>query len=334
MSKERVLALLKKNREQYLSGEGISEQIGITRTAIWKAVDSLRKDGYTIEAKTGLGYRLVGTPDALTEEEIREFLTDVHTVGREMVCLKEVDSTNTYAKRIAIEGAADGTVVVADCQTGGRGRMGRRFQSPSGKGVFLTALLRPEIAPDSLISFTALVAVAMCDAVEAACGLRPGIKWTNDLVVGNRKLCGILTEMSIEGESGQVQYLIPGIGVNVGQREEDFDEEIRSVATSLWIETGKDVSRPRLAAEMIRAIDRLYEAVQRGGQQEYLETYRKDCVTIGKQVQLIDPDGSREQVEALDVDEQFGLVVRQKDGAVRVIRSGEVSVRGMYGYVE
>ncbi|MBU5626604.1 biotin--[acetyl-CoA-carboxylase] ligase [Oscillibacter sp. MSJ-2] len=334
MSKQQVLALLKEHRGDYVSGEGISGQLGITRTAIWKAVDALRKDGYTVEAKTGLGYRLTETPDALTEAEIRSFLGATQVVGRHLICLQEVDSTNTYAKRIAIEGAADGTVVVSDCQTGGRGRMGRSFQSPAGKGVFLSVLLRPDMAPASLISVTALTAVAMCDAVEDACGIRPQIKWTNDLVLGGKKLCGILTEMSLEGESGQLQYLVIGAGVNVGQEAEDFDSGVREIATSLKIALGREISRPRLAASMIQSLDRLYDALRRGCQEDYLKTYRRDCVTLGKAVQLIDAAGNRERVDAMDVDEQFGLVVRCGDGSVRVVRSGEVSVRGMYGYVE
>ena len=188
MSKKKVLTMLKENQGAFVSGEKISDQLGISRTAIWKAVDGLRKDGYTVEARTGLGYRLTQTPDALTEAEIRGFFTPNGIVGSHLICLEEVDSTNTYAKRIALEGAADGTVVVADCQTGGRGRMGRGFQSPAGKGVFLTVLLRPDMPPASLISITALAAVAMCDAVECACGVRPRIKWTNDLVLGGKKL--------------------------------------------------------------------------------------------------------------------------------------------------
>jgi len=174
----------------------------------------------------------------------------------------------------------------------------------------------------------------MCDAVEDACGIRPQIKWTNDLVLGGKKLCGILTEMSLEGESGQLQYLVIGAGVNVGQEAEDFDSGVREIATSLKIALGREISRPRLAASMIQSLDRLYDALRRGCQEDYLKTYRRDCVTLGKAVQLIDAAGNRERVDAMDVDEQFGLVVRCGDGSVRVVRSGEVSVRGMYGYVE
>lgn len=333
MSRERVLTCLRECGD-YVSGEALSRRLGLSRAAVWKAVDALRKEGYVIEARTGLGYRLADTPDALTEPEIRSRLGHTVTVGRNLLCQAEVDSTNTWAKRLALEGAEDGTVVVADCQTGGRGRLGRSFQSPAGKGVYLTALLRPSLAPESLLPVTALCAVAVCDAVEEVCSLRPGIKWTNDLVLGGRKLCGILTELSLEAETGQVQYLVLGIGVNVLHQPEDFSEDVAQVATSLAMELGHPVSRPALAAAEIRALDRLYGDLESGDLAPWLEAYRRDCVTLGHTVQILSPDGRRETVEALDVDEQFGLVVRRQDGTKDIIRSGEVSVRGMYGYVE
>lgn len=333
MSRERVLTCLRECGN-YVSGEALSRQLGLSRAAVWKAVDALRKEGYVIEARSGLGYRLADTPDALTEPEIRSRLGHTVTVGQNLLCQAEVDSTNTWAKRLALEGAADGTVVVADCQTGGRGRLGRSFQSPAGKGVYLTALLRPSLAPESLLPVTALCAVAVCDAVEEVCSLRPGIKWTNDLVLGGRKLCGILTELSLEAETGQVQYLVLGIGVNVLHQREDFSDDVARVATSLAMELDHPVSRPALAAAEIRTLDRLYGALESGDLAPWLAAYRRDCVTLGHTVQILSPDGRRETVEALDVDEQFGLVVRRQDGTQDIIRSGEVSVRGMYGYVE
>ena len=175
---------------------------------------------------------------------------------------------------------------------------------------------------------------AVCEAVEQICGVRPGLKWPNDPVLNGKKLCGILTELSLEAETGQVQYLVLGIGVNVLHRPEDFSEDVAQVATSLAMELGHPVSRPALAAAEIRALDRLYGALESGDLAPWLEAYRRDCVTLGHTVQILSPDGRRETVEALDVDEQFGLVVRRQDGTKDIIRSGEVSVRGMYGYVE
>ncbi len=332
MSKDKVYQLLRQSGGDHLSGEEISRRLGISRAAVWKAVDALRKAGYTIDARSGLGYALVEAPDALTEREVRRCMDEREISCVRLHCFDEVDSTNSFLKQEALAGAPHGTVAVANCQTGGRGRMSRVFQSPRDRGVYLSILLRPNLSPAELMPVTALTAVAMCDAVEAACGLRPQIKWTNDLVMKGRKLAGILTEMALEGETGLVQYLVMGTGVNVLHTPEDFSPEVAAMATSLRQELGISVSRPVLAAEMIRAFNRLGEDLG-GDYSRYLADYRRDCVTIGKQVQLLWQD-RRETVEALDVDDQFGLVVRHKDGHTEVIRSGEVSVRGMYGYVE
>ena len=331
MSREKVLTLLRE-QEGYLSGEELSRELGLSRAAVWKAVEALRKDGYAIEARTGLGYRLTAAPDALTEREVRRFLGQGGILGRELHCLDTIDSTNSYAKRIAMTGAPEGTVVIANDQTAGRGRMGRQFQSPRDKGIYLSVLLRPEMEPQRLMPVTAMAGVAVCDAVEKVCGVRPGLKWPNDPVIGNRKLCGILTEMSLEGETGRVQYLVLGIGINVGQEAEDFSPDVAAIAPSLSAYLGRPVSRPELAAALIHELERLYETLKAGDLSDYLNAYRRDCVILGKTVQLLGEE--REVVTAVDIDGEFGLVVRTGDGAEKSVRSGEVSVRGMYGYVE
>ena len=319
MSRQDVLALLREQEGAFVSGEEISHRLGLSRAAIWKAVDALRREGYTVEARTGRGYRLLDAPDVLTEPEIRRFLGETARVGRTLVCLAEVDSTNLRARQLAAEGAADGTVVVADRQTAGRGRLGRSFQSPGGQGIYLTALLRPDLPPERLSPVTAMAGVAVCRAVERLCGVSPGPKWPNDPVLDGKKLCGILTELSLEGETARVQELVLGIGINVSQRPEDFTPEVREIATSLVQALGHAVSRPALAA---------------GETGPYLAEYRRRCVNLGRTVRLLRPDGGGETAEALDIDEEFGLVVRRPDGAVKTVRSGEVSVRGLYGYTE
>ena len=257
MSREKVLSLLRA-QEGYLSGEELSRELGLSRAAVWKAVETLRREGYEIEARTGLGYRLCAAPNALTEREVRRFLGDTMLLGRELHCLDTIDSTNTYAKKLALSGAADGTVVIANNQTAGRGRMGRSFQSPRDKGIYLSVLLRPALTPDKLMPVTAMAGVAVCNAVEQVCGVRPGLKWPNDPVIGNRKLCGILTEVSLEGETGRVQYLVLGIGINVSHTQEDFSPDVAQIATSLEVYLGRSVSRHELAAALIREIERLY----------------------------------------------------------------------------
>lgn len=333
MSKETVLKLLQDSGGKYVSGEAVSGELNITRAAVWKAVSALRRDGYAIEARKSQGYRLTKTPDLLTEPAIRARLGETRMVGRKLCCFRSVDSTNAYLKRAASKGVADGTVAVADEQTGGRGRRGRSFQSPAGKGVYLSALLRPPLEPTKLLPLTGFAAVAVCNAIERVAGARPQIKWTNDLVLGGKKLCGILTELSMEGESGALQYAIIGIGVNVAQTREDFAGELEGIATSLAIETGKSVSRAALAAAMIEELDALYVALLRHKLRPYLDTYRRDCLTIGREVQLLWED-IHEKVVATGVDDELGLIVLRQNGAQETIRSGEVSVRGLYGYVD
>ena len=333
MGKETVLALLLRERGRFVSGEAISAALGITRAAIWKSISALRADGYEIDAVTGRGYCLRALPDALTEQTVRAYLGDVRTVGARIDCFDSLDSTNAYLKRAALENAPDGTVAVAAEQTSGRGRRGRSFQSAAGKGVYLSVLLRPDVTPERLLPLTGIVAAAVCRAVDRVSGAQTQIKWTNDLVLNGRKLCGILTELSLEGESGTLQSVVVGIGVNVSQTAADFDGEVANIATSLLRETGKSVSRAALAAAMIEELDALYGALKAGDTAAYLAEYRRRCITIGREVRLLWQD-ARERVTALDVDEEFGLIVRHADGAVETIRTGEVSVRGLYGYVE
>jgi len=232
---------------------------------------------------------------------------------------------------MAAEGAADGLVVIAEEQTGGRGRAGRSFQSPRGCGLYVSALLRPNLSPAQVMDFTAWTAVAVCDGIEAACGVRPRIKWTNDLVLNGKKLAGILTELGLESETHALQYLVTGIGINVNHRAEDFGEDIRDIATSLALELGHPVRRAELAACVIRALDKMYAGFPRN-KQEYLDKYRADCLTTGQRVQVITPV-SREEAFAVEIDDEFRLVVEYPDGTRKALSTGEVSVRGMYGYV-
>ncbi|MCD8340659.1 MAG: biotin--[acetyl-CoA-carboxylase] ligase [Clostridiales bacterium] len=330
MSKQKILAILQKNAGSFISGEAISQQLGISRAAVSKAVGSLRGEGYEIRSVTNRGYCLCAAPDSLTEGEILPWLSADH-VGRSLLVFQSIDSTNNYLKREE-EHLPSGTVAVANEQTGGRGRRGRTFQSPGEVGVYLSALLRPDVEPAKALDLTAYVAVAVCEGIEAATGLQPEIKWTNDIVIQGRKICGILTEMMLESESMTLRSIVTGIGINVNQREEDFPEDIRAMAGSLAMMTGAPVRRGRLTAEIINALDRMYTDWSAGGT-DYLERYRRRCLTLGREVQLLHPDDTVEPAFAEDVDEQFGLVVRMPDGTRRTVTSGEVSVRGLYGYV-
>ncbi len=330
MSREGVLSLLRERQGEYLSGEAMSRALGISRAGIWKAVEALRGEGYEISSAPNRGYRLESAPDLVREGELSAPLAGC-LVGRELLCLDTVDSTNTECKRRAVSGAAEGLVVIAEEQTGGRGRLGRSFQSPRGRGLSLSALLRPRLEPRQTADFTAWVAVAVCDGIEAACGVRPGIKWTNDLVLDGRKLCGILTELGLESETNALEYLVTGIGININHAPEDFDEAVRLVAVSLAQVLGHPVRRAEVAAQVILALDRMYADFPQN-KREYLDKYRAGCLTPGNRVQLVTP-ASRREARALEIDDDFRLVVELPDGTKETLSAGEVSVRGMYGYV-
>ena len=241
-----------------------------------------------------------------------------------------IDSTNDRLRALARAGAPEGTVLVADHQTGGHGRRGRSFHSPEGVGIYMSILLRPQCAPTELLHLTCAAAVAMCDALEASTGFRPGIKWTNDLVFGSRKLGGILTELGFTPK-GEVDYAIIGIGINCCQAAADFPEEIREMAGSLAMAAGREIDRARVAAAMMEALHTLSEMLL-CGKARILQQYRRDCVTLNQEVVLVRGEEKRYGY-AVDIDDEGALVVRFRDGSTEAVNSGEVSVRGMYGYV-
>lgn len=257
-------------------------------------------------------------------------LTEHLSAPREHIhILESVDSTNSYAMTLAHHGVPDGTVVLADSQNRGRGRLGRTFQSPGGAGLYLSILWRPHCPPQQLFPLTALAAVAVCRAVERVAGIRPGIKWPNDLVMRKKKVGGILTEMTMEQESGLVDAVVLGIGLNV--HPAPFDDEVAEIASSLSQQMESEISRAVLAAALIEELDILRETVL-WQPALWLEEYRAACLNLGRTVKLLQ-NGEMTMAVAMDVDEQYGLMVRMMDGSHVMIRSGEVSVRGLYGYV-
>jgi len=241
-----------------------------------------------------------------------------------------IDSTNDRLRALARSGAPEGTVLIAGHQTGGHGRRGRSFHSPEGMGVYLSILLRPQCLPTELMHLTCATAVAMCGAVEAAAGFRPGIKWTNDLVAKEKKLGGILTELGFTPR-GELDYAIIGVGINVRQEREDFPEDIRDMAGSLSMIAGKDIDRARVAAAMMDALHQMSTKLLTG-REEMLSRYRADCITLRRDMVLVRGDEKR-YGHALDIDSEGALVVRFADGKLEAVNSGEISVRGMYGYV-
>lgn len=241
-----------------------------------------------------------------------------------------ITSTNDVLKQLALQNAPNGTVLVADSQTGGRGRLGRTFLSPSGVGIYLSVLLRPCCMPMELMHLTCACACAACSAIEQSAGFRPGVKWTNDIVFNNRKLAGILTELGLK-QDGSTAYAIIGIGINCAQRPEDFPPDIREIAGSLKMASGREIDRALVAAKMIDAFCDMSQVLLTNKKQ-IMERYRRDCITLGQEVSLVRGDEILHG-KALDVDEEGALIVKYRDGTVETVNSGEVSVRGLYHYV-
>lgn len=325
MLKEDTLRLLASSPEG-ISGQAVSRELHVSRAAVWKAVEALRGEGYVIESRPGLGYRLLSSPDVLSPGEL---VRPGQSVGSRVVCLPVTDSTNNECKRLAAQGAESGLVVIAGEQTGGKGRRGRSFLSLPGKGLYLSVLLRPQVSLRQVQQLTAWCAVAVCRATETLTGLPCRIKWVNDPLLDGRKLCGILCELGVD-DDGRLDYVVVGIGINVSQTDEDFGPELNRIATSLGQHMASPPRRSEVAAALIGELNALWEGfpAQRGF---YLEEYRRRCATTGRQVRLIRGDEEREAF-AERVNEDFTLRVRLPDGSREDIFSGEASVRGLEGY--
>ena len=319
----RILELLRR-QEGFLSGEDIGRELSITRAAVWKGIKKLREEGYEIEAVTNRGYRLTNPETMYNKRELEQGLK-TKTMGQSIYFYEETDTTNNRARELALEGAPEGTLVVAEKQTAGRGRRGKVWESPLGTGIWMSLVLRPQIMPAEASVLTLLCGLATTEAIEAETGLSAGIKWPNDILINGKKAVGILTEMDCE--MSEVHFVIPGIGINVNTAS--FPPEIADIATSLYLECGKTVSRRRLVHKVLERLEEHYETFLRTGSfAAMLEDYRKHCITLGKEVHVL----GREPffAEALDITPEGELLVRRADnGKEEVVFSGEVSIRGV-----
>lgn len=319
----RILELLRR-QEGFLSGEDIGRELSITRAAVWKGIKKLREEGYEIEAVTNRGYRLTNPETMYNKRELEQGLK-TKTMGQSIYFYEETDTTNNRARELALEGAPEGTLVVAEKQTAGRGRRGKVWESPLGTGIWMSLVLRPQIMPAEASVLTLLCGLATAEAIEAETGLSAGIKWPNDILINGKKAVGILTEMDCE--MSEVHFVIPGIGINVNTAS--FPPEIADIATSLYLECGKTVSRRRLVHKVLERLEEHYETFLRTGSfTAVLEDYRKHCITLGKEVHVL----GREPffAEALDITPEGELLVRRADnGKEEVVFSGEVSIRGV-----
>lgn len=316
-TKDLVLAALMEAEED-MSGERLARKLGVSRNAVWKAIEALRGDGYEIEAGTNRGYRLNQAEDMLSEAGIRRYLTG--NLGAQMELQREIDSTNTRAKALAAQGASHGMLVCAASQTGGRGRFGRKFHSPDKGGIYMSLILRPNLPADQAVMVTSMTAVAVARAIERLADVKVGIKWVNDLFIEGRKVCGILCEAGMDFESGQLEYAVVGIGVNTARAE--FPEELKDIATSVGNVCGRDISRNRLIAEICNCMDEMLPLL---GTNAFMEESRARSVVLGRNVTVL-RGGERFEAKAVAIDDQGGLVIETEQGR-ETVRSGEISIR-------
>lgn len=324
--KKQVLGYLKEQAD-YVSGEQISKNLGVTRASIWKIINKLKEEGYTIESSTKKGYKLIETPNIITKEELSEIMT-TQSLGRDIRYFNEIDSTNEEAKRLARLSESEGVTVIADKQTAGKGRLGRTWDSPSGTNIFMSILLRPQIKPDKASQVTLIAGLAMCEAVREVTNLDAQIKWPNDIVVNGKKVSGILTEMSAEIDG--VNYIVVGIGVNVNNA--NFPGNL-PYATSLRIEGEKEYQRRDIIKVFFEKFEPYYMAYKKNPTLEMiLPSYKRYCITLADKVKII--DSIKEYIATpLDVTTDGSLLIRTEEGEEKTIFSGEVSVRGIYGYI-
>lgn len=327
--KTEILKLLR-NSSGYISGQQLCEQFGVSRTAIWKVINQLKEEGYQVEAVRNKGYRIVDTPDILTKEEIKSQIADTTKwAGQKLYIYEETDSTNVRAKQFGEQGEPHGTLVIADTQNAGRGRRGRSWNSPKGCSISMSLLLRPDFAPDKASMLTLVMAYSVARVLRNVLRLDVQIKWPNDIVMNGRKLIGILTEMSTEID--YINYVVIGTGINVNM--ETFPEEIADKATSLRRECGHRIQRSWLIAEIIKQFEQDYEKFLETEDLSWiLETYNRYLVNCGQEV-VVHGAETPYRAQALGINAAGELLVRLEDGTVKAIYAGEVSVRGVYGYV-
>lgn len=325
--KEKILKMLEEAKD-YVSGQKICEQLEVSRTAIWKAINQLKEEGYVIEAVTNKGYRLVQCPDLINEQAITSKL-QTKFWGKKVHFFEETDSTNNVIKKLAENGAEHGTLAIAEIQTAGKGRRGRSWSSPKGSGIWMSFLLRPQIAPEKASMITLVAALAARKAVYEITGMDALIKWPNDIVLSGKKICGMLTEMSAEME--WINYVVVGIGFNVNT--EEFPEEIRNVASSMKIEGGKAYTRSEVVAAFGSAFEEYYaHFIETGDLSKLLEEYNGHLANMDNKVRIIEMNQEFTGTSH-GINELGELLVTDEAGQEHVIRSGEVSVRGIYGYV-
>lgn len=321
-TKEKLLALFEADKGKFFSGEELAARLAVSRTAVWKAVNSLRKEGYEIQAVRNKGYSLSVSTDILSIQGVEKYLNPEHSYI-ELEILPDIGSTNDYLREKAAQGKGEGYAVVAGAQTRGKGRTGRSFYSPADTGIYLSLLLRPkDCGPAQAVKFTTMAAVAACEAIEKVSHRSPQIKWVNDIYIDGKKVSGILTEASVSLENGSLEYVLLGIGINVYPPEKGFPQELRETAGSVFQERKSD-GKNQLAAGFLNRLMDIYTKEETG---EYAEEYRKRSMVLGKRIQILTPEGEK-GARALEIDKDCRLLVEYEDGNRELLRAGEIRIR-------
>lgn len=323
--KSKILDILYENQNRPVSGQVISGILGVSRTAVWKHIKSLKEDGYQIESFEGIGYTLAES-DILNEYEIKKRLRN----NIKFVFVKSIDSTNTLAKKIARENKDEFMFVVSETQQKGRGRLGRTFESDNKQGVWCSFILKPSMEPEKALIITVASATAVCRTLEEVCGLKTGIKWPNDIVAGKRKICGILSEMSCE--TGAIEFIIAGVGINISQTADDFSTEVSKTATSVLMETRHAFVRAEIISSLCYNMQEIFRFVISEDTEEIMKRWEKYSVTDGKDIKII---RNNEEINAVaeGIDYNGRLIATDENGKRGIYNSGEISIRGIMGYI-
>lgn len=321
--KSKILSLLREHDSDFVSGQEISRILGVSRTAVWKHIRSLKEGGYEIESHSKIGYRLIETPDRLYGHELSSLLKG-KVFGQQVIYREKVGSTNELAKELARKGASQGTVVIAEEQTGGKGRIGRVWYSPAGQGLWFSVILRPEISPIDASKLTLICAVGVAKTIRETTGIAAGIKWPNDVLIDHRKVAGILIEMNAELD--KINYLVIGIGVNVSLDEARVPSELANIAISLEGQKKLKVTRVALLAALLNNLDHLYEDFLDGKFSQILTAWKDMSVTLNRWVKVVSGSETEEGI-AFDLDDDGALILMKKDGSVKKILAGDVNVQ-------
>ena len=316
-----IIQALRRAGTGFVSGAEISQRLGITRAAIWSRIEELRQLGYEISASPHQGYQLQSVPDRLVADDLIGLVADNHIIGRDIRVFEETNSTNDIVEKLARDGVKEGVVVFAEAQTRGRGRLGRKWLSPARRGLWFSVLLRPDLRPQAATQLTVAAATSLCRAIRAQTELKPQVKWPNDILINGRKVAGVLTELAAEID--HVKHLILGIGVDVNLSASEFPVELKKVATSLKIESGRHLNRLDLATAILRELDADYQRIKSGRFAEVADEWEEQCITLGHRVRIhIGPREVAGRAEALDDD--GALLVRTDHGHLERIIGGDV----------